>query len=108
MAAQYWILSGGQATLLKLAHDAAARAASPGTALTAMMVRHLIGEDHARSLDFGRGDDPYKQLWVSQRGQRIGLMLTDPWHPAGMVELARQATARARAWLRDTRAGATA
>ena len=100
MAAQYWIVSGSLATLVKLAHDEAARAASPGTALTALMIRHLIDADGVRGLDFGRGDDGYKQLWVTQRAQRIGLVLTDPWHPAGLLELARQAASRGRTWWR--------
>ena len=108
MAAQYWIVSGSLATLVKLAHDEAARAASPGTALTALMIRHLIEVDGIRGLDFGRGDDGYKQLWVAQRAQRIGLVLTDPWHPAGLLELARQAAARGRTWWRGVGRGAVA
>lgn len=99
LAAQHWVLSSGHATVLKLAHDAAARAASPGTVLTAMMIRHLIDVDHATTLDFGRGDDAYKQLWASERRQRIGVVLSDRWHPAGMVELGRQAAARVRDWI---------
>ena len=90
IAAQYWLLSGGRAWLLKLCHDEASRAASPGTVLTALMVRRLIEEDGVRELDLGRGDDPYKQLWVSQRRQRVGLILADPWHPAGLFEVARR------------------
>jgi hypothetical protein len=94
MAAQYWVVGGGRASLLKLVHDEAARSASPGTVLTAMMIRRLIERDRISELDFGRGDDAYKQLWASERHQRIGVMLTDPWHPAGLLELARQAAAR--------------
>ena len=100
LAAQYWVVCGAGATLLKLAHDAAERAASPGTALTALMIRALIARDGVTALDFGRGDDPYKQLWTTRRRQRVGLMLTSPWHPAGVVELARQAAGELRARLR--------
>lgn len=91
VAAQYWVLDrgGSRALLLKLAHDEASRAASPGTALTALMVRHLLEEDRVGELDFGIGDDAYKQLWVGQRRQRIGVALADPLHPAGALELAR-------------------
>ncbi|MCU0563755.1 MAG: GNAT family N-acetyltransferase, partial [Desulfobacterales bacterium] len=46
VAAQYWVrdrVAGlPRATVLKLAHDETARAASPGTVLTAMMIRSLI------------------------------------------------------------------
>ncbi|WP_431282446.1 GNAT family N-acetyltransferase [Humitalea sp. 24SJ18S-53] len=101
IAAQYWVVSGGRACLLKLAHDQGASAASPGTALTALMIRGLIDEDGVTELDFGRGDDAYKQLWAGQRTERCGVVLTDPWHPAGWVELGRQALAHGRRWLSD-------
>jgi hypothetical protein len=96
VAAQYWILDRGgmRATVLKLAHAEAARAASPGTVLTALMIRHLLEEDGVRELDFGRGDDDYKRLWVSARRQRIGLILADPFHPLGLLAIARQAAGR--------------
>lgn len=96
VAAQYWLLSGGRAALLKLAHDEAARADSPGTVLTALMIRHLIGADAATELDFGRGDDAYKTLWAGERRQRIGLTLSDRWHPAGFMEWARHCVSNAR------------
>ncbi|WP_338663926.1 GNAT family N-acetyltransferase [Pararoseomonas sp. SCSIO 73927] len=95
LAAQYWIVTEGRAFLLKLSHDEAERAASPGTALTALMIRGLI-EEGVDGLDFGRGDDPYKRLWVAERRQRVGLVVTDPWHPAGVLELARQLAGRGR------------
>lgn len=98
VAAQYWAIDrgGARALLLKLAHAEESRAASPGTALTAMMIRLLFEEDGVRELDFGRGDDPYKQLWVSRRRQRVGFVLADPLHPMGLLALARQAAGRAR------------
>ena len=96
MAAQYWIVWGGQAALLKLAHAEDARAASPGTVLTARMIRWLIDEDRVAALDFGRGDDAYKPLWVAERRQRIGLILANPLRPAGLMALARQAAGQGR------------
>jgi hypothetical protein len=92
-AAQYWILDRGgrRATVLKLAHAEDSRASSPGTVLTALMVQHLLEMDRVEELDFGRGDDDYKRLWVSMRRQRIGVMLADPMHPTGLVALARHA-----------------
>ncbi|WP_439596817.1 GNAT family N-acetyltransferase [Falsiroseomonas sp.] len=90
VAAQYWLVSGGRAWLLKLAHLQAQRAASPGTALTAMMIRHLIEEEAVQQLDFGRGDDGYKGLWVAARRQRIGLVLAHAGHPLGLLALLRR------------------
>ncbi len=96
IAAQYWLLSGGRAALLKLAHDEASRADSPGTVLTALMIRHLVEVEAAEELDFGRGDDAYKALWAEERRQRIGLTLSDPWHPAGFIAWARHCVSQAR------------
>ena len=100
VAAQYWLVSGRKAWLLKLCHSEARRAASPGTALTAMMIRHLLQHDAASTLDFGRGDDVYKKLWVGARRQRNGVVLAHPWHPAGLLSVSRH---RLGGWLRRAR-----
>ncbi len=100
VAAQIWIVENGQATVLKLAHDEAAKAASPGTVLTAEMLRHLLDQEHVDRIDFGRGDDAYKRLWASQRRQRIGVVLANPRQPRGLAFLARHALGRARRALR--------
>jgi CelD/BcsL family acetyltransferase involved in cellulose biosynthesis len=111
VAAQYWVLDQGgrRATVLKLAHDEAARAASPGTVLTAVMIRSLIEADGVGELDFGRGDDPYKALWATDRRQRIGVLIADPRHPSGVVALARHLAGRMRrrlpGWVRRPRGG---
>jgi hypothetical protein len=96
VAAQYWIVSGGRAIVPKLFHDEAARAASPGTVLTALMIRRLLEEDRVHTLDFGRGDDAYKRLWVGTRRPRIGALALDPRHPEGAAALVRHAAGRLR------------
>lgn len=107
VAAQYWILDhGGRRALVpKLFHDEAARAESPGTILTALMIRHILAEQDIRALDFGRGDDDYKRMWVDRRMQRIGVVLADPRHPAGALAILRHAAGALRRRLR--RANAT-
>lgn len=99
-AAQFWIVEHGQATVLKLAHDEAFKMHSPGTVLTAWMIRHMIEHEHVTVVDFGRGDDEYKQGWVAHRRQRTGLMLINPRHPRGLLKLARHTMGRIRARLR--------
>ncbi|MBW4033894.1 MAG: GNAT family N-acetyltransferase [Proteobacteria bacterium] len=89
IAAQYWAVSGGCAMLLKLAHDEAHTALSPGTVLTAQMLAAILARDRPTRLDFGRGDDPYKRLWVDQRHERIGALLINPRRPAGVLALVR-------------------
>lgn len=103
LAAQFWIVHHGTATVLKLAHDAATDRWSPGTVLTGWMIQHLITQDRPHTLDFGRGDDAYKQLWTSHRQQRSGLILAGLTHPAGAYEIAKHAV---RASLKRGRASA--
>ncbi|WP_428485332.1 GNAT family N-acetyltransferase [Rhodopila sp.] len=105
VAVQFWILEAGHATVLKLAHDEAFKAHSPGTVLTALMLRHLLDEEHVDQIDFGRGDDDYKQGWATQRRQRIGLLLVNPWRLSGAVELMRHISGRLRAAMRKAPAG---
>lgn len=96
IAAQYWLLEpeAGRAVMPKLFHDESRRASSPGTVLTALMVRHLIEADRVRLLDFGRGDDAYKALWAPERVPLVGFLLADPRHPLGVAALARHAAGR--------------
>jgi CelD/BcsL family acetyltransferase involved in cellulose biosynthesis len=101
-AAQFWIVENGRATVLKLAHDEAFRSHSPGTVLTAWMIRHMIEREHVSELDFGRGDDPYKRDWVAGRRQRMGLLLINPRRPRGMIALAHHAAGRIASRIRGT------
>jgi CelD/BcsL family acetyltransferase involved in cellulose biosynthesis len=96
VAAQFWVVRRGGAIVLKLAHDEAFRSHSPGTVLTALMLRHLLDREHVTEIDFGRGDDAYKQGWAACRRQRMGLLLVNPLRPAGAAALLRQAVGRAR------------
>jgi CelD/BcsL family acetyltransferase involved in cellulose biosynthesis len=86
--------------VLKLAHDEAFKAHSPGTVLTALMLRRLLDQEHVARIDFGRGDDAYKQGWATKRRQRIGVLLVNPWRASGMAALARHALGRVRTALR--------
>ena len=95
VAAQIWLLAGGSATVVKLAHDEAFKPLSPGTVLTARMTRHLIEAEKVSELDYGRGDDPYKRLWTTGRRQRIGVVLASPWQAAGAIAIARHAAGAA-------------
>ncbi len=100
VAAQFWVVDGGRATVLKLAHDEAFKPLSPGTVLTALMLRRLLEQDHVTEIDFGRGDDDYKQGWAGERRQRIGLWLVNPRRPAAWPVLLRHLAGRLAAKLR--------
>ena len=86
VAGQIWSVSGGVAMLHKLAHDEAAAALSPGTALTALMIRSLMEEGRLAELDFGRGDDDYKRLWATHRRQRVGVVFANSRCPRGWLQ----------------------
>jgi CelD/BcsL family acetyltransferase involved in cellulose biosynthesis len=89
VAAQYWTVAGGTATVHKLAHDEAARNLSPGTLLTALMLRHLLDHERVAGLDFGRGDDTYKAAWTGRRRPRVGVLLCPPWRLSGVLAIGR-------------------
>ena len=96
IAAQYWTVQAGSATVLKLAHDEAAKSLSPGTVLTAYAMRHLVEQDGVFDLDFGRGGDPYKQAWTGVRRLRIGVLGLNPLSTRGFATLARHDLGRLR------------
>ena len=103
VAVQFWVVRNGHAIVLKLAHDEAFKAHSPGTVLTALMLRHLLDQEHVTQIDFGRGDDAYKQGWATRRRQRIGVLLVNPWRISGMAAVTRHTLGRFRAALRGSR-----
>jgi CelD/BcsL family acetyltransferase involved in cellulose biosynthesis len=103
LAAQFWVVRDRWAAVLKLAHDEAAKAASPGTVLTALMIERLLEHDAVTALDFGRGDDPYKESWTTSRRQRVGLVLANPRRAGGLVAVGRHWAGRLVAGLRGRR-----
>jgi hypothetical protein len=73
VAAQIWTLCGREATVFKLAYDNRCKARSPGTLLTHAAMKRALEDGAFDRIDFGRGDDAYKQQWTSERAQRWGL-----------------------------------
>lgn len=67
LAAQFWTIDAGVATIHKLAYADAAKALSPGSILSHAMFRHVIERDRPDVIDFGTGDDPYKADWMDEK-----------------------------------------
>lgn len=80
VAAQFWTVEAGTAYIHKLAHRESARAHSPGTVLSAALFERVIDGDRVGLVDFGTGDDPYKQDWMEDVRPRYRLEALRPDH----------------------------
>ncbi|MEO8300883.1 MAG: GNAT family N-acetyltransferase [Rhizomicrobium sp.] len=87
-AAQIWLVQQDRATIFKLAHDPAFDRQSPGTLLTHWMLRLLHEQDGVRDVDFGRGDDGYKRLWLGSCQDREGVLAANPRTLKGLLAVA--------------------
>jgi len=94
-AAQIWIVSGGTATIFKLAYDEQFKALSIGSVLSRNILTHVIEEDGVQEIDFGRGDDPYKAQWMADRRERWGIAAYNPRTVAGLAGACRHVWASA-------------
>lgn len=94
VAAQLWIVAGMKASIFKLAYHETYANYSPGTVLTSHLLNHVIEQDHVREVDFLRGDDKYKRIWMSDRRERRGIVAYNPTTVIGFALLIREIIGR--------------
>jgi CelD/BcsL family acetyltransferase involved in cellulose biosynthesis len=101
VAAQLWFVAGGKASIYKVAYDEACARYSPGTVLTAHLMRQAIDGDRVGEVDFLIGDDAYKKKWMTHRRERWGIVAYDPRTLMGGALLLREVFSRSAKPLRD-------
>ena len=90
VAAQLWMVCGHKASIFKLAYRQDSKTYSPGTVLTGHLLRHVIEQDHVKEVDFLKGDDTHKRIWMSSRRERLGIVAYNPATIIGIVLLAKE------------------
>ncbi len=94
VAAQLWLVQPPRAHIYKLAYREDAASYSPGTLLTAQLMQQVLADPAVTEIDYGMGDEPYKQQWMAQRRERWGLEALNPATLRGRALQARRALAR--------------
>ncbi|KLE33643.1 hypothetical protein AAW01_03130 [Aurantiacibacter gangjinensis] len=94
VAAQFWTVDGGTAYIHKLAHRRDADSLSPGTVLTAALMKQVIDLDAVEMVDFGTGDDAYKRDWMEQTRTRWSLTCVNPRAPRNWPRIAKARAAK--------------
>jgi hypothetical protein len=88
IAAQFWIVANGKASIYKVAYNEKFKPYAPGTILSAMLMEHVLETDQVTEVDFLIGDDPYKKTWMSHRRERWGIIAFNPKSIAGFFSVA--------------------
>lgn len=94
IAAQLWTVGQNKACIYKVAYDEAFAAYSPGTILTSHILQHVIEHDDVKEVDFLIGDDKYKQIWMSDRRERWGIVAYNSKTIFGLALLIREVLGR--------------
>ncbi len=85
VAAQLWTVENGVAIIHKLAYLPAASEHSPGSILSAAMFEAAIDTDHVDLIDYGTGNDRYKQDWMDSRIELFTLTMHNLRSPRGIA-----------------------
>ncbi len=103
-ATQLAFLSGDGIAMYKAAYDERFAADAAGGIVVLKVLEHVIDVDGVAEIDFGIGDEPYKQEWMSERQERWGILALNRRSARGRLialrEMAGALKKRASAWSR--------
>lgn len=91
LAAQLWTVENGEALIHKLAYRDDSKALSPGTILSQAMFRHVLDEDRVSAIDYGTGNEAYKEDWMDGARTLWRVRAFDIRSLAGLARAARPA-----------------
>jgi len=78
IAVEAGVLCETGVTMVKTAYDQSFKDYSVGALAMMRMLEYLLNVDQVDEIDFGRDDNPYKKLWMSQRRERKGIVVFNP------------------------------
>lgn len=82
VAAQLWTIEGDTACIHKIAHDIRDDPHSPGTLLSHHMFAYMIDIEKVTHIDYGTGDNAYKQDWMERARPMLRLDCFNPAQPS--------------------------
>jgi Acetyltransferase (GNAT) domain len=89
IAAQLWTIENGHAIIHKLAYREDLSEMSAGTILSHDMFERAIDTDKVTLIDYGTGDDRYKQSWMQDRQQLFTITMFNSKRFAGLIGAAK-------------------
>lgn len=89
-AAQVWIVQSQVAAIYKLAYSNRFARHSPGSILSAHLMKHVIDRDKVQSVDYLVGDDHYKKDWMTHRRERWGIVAYSPRTLSGLASAGKE------------------
>ena len=86
IAAQIWFVVHGKANIYRLVYDEQWKHFSPGSILTQHLMHYVIDIDKVAEIDFLTGNEQYKQDWMTQRKERIGIRFSKQSKPTSRLK----------------------
>jgi len=84
VAGQFWLVSSGVAHCMRQAYHEGYKKWALGVVLTSHVLKHVLDQDHVDKIDFGLGNEDYKEKWMKNSRDYSGFMAFNPRTPRGL------------------------